>query len=379
VDDVAPEVRERYERVIGVLREARGYRPQPARDNKVVAAWTGLAIVALVEFGFQAAGTDTTGTDTTGGDAAGTGTGSRATATTGTDTTGTDTTGGDTAGTGTGSRATATTGTATSDGSERREADRDAEVAWELARSCGALLRDLHLADGRLRRVSRDGVTGTPQGVLDDYGAVAEALCALHQLTGEGEWLRLAGGLLETAITHFTSGLAGEPAVKIFDTADFAETLVARPSDPTDNASPAGVSTLAAALTTYAALSGGTRYRSAAKQALTTVSGVIAKHPRYAGYAGAVAEAQVSGPYEIAVAASAPDAGNELVAQAWRLAPPGAVVVAGAPDRPGVPLLGGRPLLAGVPTVYVCRGFVCDRPVTDARSLAAQLVGTASR
>ena len=47
----------------------------------------------------------------------------------------------------------------------------------------------VHLVDGRLRRVSRDGVVGEPAGVLEDYGCVAEAFCAVHQLTGDGRWL----------------------------------------------------------------------------------------------------------------------------------------------------------------------------------------------
>jgi uncharacterized protein YyaL (SSP411 family) len=47
--------------------------------------------------------------------------------------------------------------------------------------------------------------------------------------------------------------------------------------------------------------------------------------------------------------------------------------VAGEPDAVGVPLLAGRPLVDGRATAYVCRGFVCDRPVTDAADLAAQL------
>jgi len=49
------------------------------------------------------------------------------------------------------------------------------------------------------------------------------------------------------------------------------------------------------------------------------------------------------------------------------------VIVSGAPDRPGVPLLADRPLLDGSPTEYVCRGFVCDRPVTDPGELVALL------
>ena len=42
---------ERYERVRSRLHEVRGQRPQPARDDKVVTAWNGLAIAALAEGG----------------------------------------------------------------------------------------------------------------------------------------------------------------------------------------------------------------------------------------------------------------------------------------------------------------------------------------
>jgi hypothetical protein len=51
----------------------------------------------------------------------------------------------------------------------------------------------------------------------------------------------------------------------------------------------------------------------------------------------------------------------------------GAVVLAGEPDLVGAPLLAGRPLVAGGPAAYVCRGFVCDRPVTTVEELAAVL------
>jgi uncharacterized protein YyaL (SSP411 family) len=93
------------------------------------------------------------------------------------------------------------------------------------------------------------------------------------------------------------------------------------------------------------------------------------KHPRFAGYSCAVGEALVSGPFEIAIVGEDTD----LLDTARRLAPPGAVIVAGEANRPGVPLLRGRRLLDGLPTGYVCRGFVCDRPVTSAADLAAQL------
>jgi uncharacterized protein len=49
------------------------------------------------------------------------------------------------------------------------------------------------------------------------------------------------------------------------------------------------------------------------------------------------------------------------------------VIVAGRPDHPGVPLLADRPFIEGASAAYVCRGFVCDRPVTTPADLIARL------
>jgi len=51
-------------------------------------------------------------------------------------------------------------------------------------------------------------------------------------------------------------------------------------------------------------------------------------------------------------------------------------VVAGPPleeGRAAVPLLEGRGLVAGKAAAYVCRGLVCERPVTTADDLLAAL------
>jgi uncharacterized protein YyaL (SSP411 family) len=294
IDAADPALVRRWQEVRRKLLAARARRSQPARDDKVVAAWNGLAITALVQY-------------------------------------------------------------------ERvfRVQTPARETAEQLAR---------HIAGGRLRRVSRHAAIGEPAGVLEDYGCLAEAFCAVHQLTGEGRWLELAGGLLDTALAHFAAGDGG-----FHDTADDAEQLVARPADPTDNATPSGLSAVAAALTTYSALTGEVRYREAAERALATVAPLAVRHARFCGYACTTGEALLSGPYEIAIAG--PDI--ELLQTAVRLAPPGAVIVAGPPDQPGVPLLAGRPMIDGRPSAYLCRGFVCDRPVTSATELAGQLAAFA--
>ncbi|MFY9336591.1 MAG: hypothetical protein WAO90_11420, partial [Mycobacterium sp.] len=83
----------------------------------------------------------------------------------------------------------------------------------------------------------------------------------------------------------------------------------------------------------------------------------------------AVAEAAVRGPLQVAVATA--DANSELLAAARRMAPGGTVVVGGTVDSS--PLLAGRDRVRGADAAYVCRGRVCDLPVTDVAELAEML------
>jgi uncharacterized protein YyaL (SSP411 family) len=58
---------------------------------------------------------------------------------------------------------------------------------------------------------------------------------------------------------------------------------------------------------------------------------------------------------------------------------PARVVAASAPgSASAVPLLLDRPLVKGRPTAYVCRGFACQAPVTDADALREQLAERAA-
>ena len=244
------------------------------------------------------------------------------------------------------------------------------EPAWlDAAQQAANLLIRLHLRDGRVCRSSRDGVAGTAAGVLEDYGCLAEGLLALHQATGSGQWLDHACSLLDTALDQFADS---EHPGMFHDTAADAETLVRRPSDPTDNASPSGASAVASALLAASALAGpdhAARYRRAAEQALGRVGLLAQRAPRFAGHWLAAAEAQAHGPLQVAVAGVT----GELVAAARRYTPGGAVVVAGEPEATGVPLLAGRPLVGEAPAAYVCRGLVCVRPVTTAGELVDAL------
>jgi hypothetical protein len=123
---------------------------------------------------------------------------------------------------------------------------------------------------------------------------------------------------------------------------------------------------------TFGALTGSTAHLEAGRRAVEASGEVAVRDPRFAGWTLAVAEALAAGPLEVAVVGT-DEAAAELVSVARASTSPGLVLSAGPADSPGLPLLQGRPLVAGASAAYVCRGFVCDVPVTDVAGLEARL------
>jgi uncharacterized protein YyaL (SSP411 family) len=239
----------------------------------------------------------------------------------------------------------------------------------DAAAECAAALLELHIVDGRLRRASLGGRVGDSAAILEDYATLAAGLLTLHQVTGEARWLDAATGLLDTALDHFADA---ERPGRWFDTADDAEALLVRPADPLDGATPSGASSIADALLTAAHLVAAPRadrYATAAGEALSAATPVLAKLPRSGGNWLVVAEAAVRGPIQIAVATGS--SGSALLSAARQLAPGGAVVIGGVVNSSE--LLFNRDRVDGADAAYVCRGRVCDLPVTTTEGLAAAL------
>ncbi|OBI25665.1 thioredoxin domain-containing protein [Mycobacterium sp. E2238] len=245
----------------------------------------------------------------------------------------------------------------------------DAPELVGAASDCARALLDSHLVDGRLRRASLGGVVGGSAAILEDHAMLAIGLLTLYQLDADADWLTAATDLLDTALRHFADP---QRPGRWFDTADDAERLMLRPADPLDGATPSGASSITEALLTAAHLVDGDRaerYLRAAADSLNTQSVLLERAPRSAGHWLAVAEAAVRGPLQIAVACE--PSRSALLADARRLAPGGAIVVGGEKDSSA--LLAGRDRVAGADAAYVCRGRVCDLPVTTAEDLARAL------
>ena len=224
--------------------------------------------------------------------------------------------------------------------------------------------------DGRLRRTSRHGVVGPSEGSAEDYALLALAFLRLAEVTADPRQAERARLLIDVLTARFSAPDGG-----FFDTSDDAETLISRPKDPTDNASPSGLSAAVHALTRLATYDADGDHVQRAQAAARSAGKLITAAPRFAGWllADAVTRA-TRAAVEVAVVGDPDDQQVRRMSRLARsLAPAGSVIIAGSPDTAGIPLLADRTMIDDLPTAYVCRGFVCRLPVTAEDALAAQL------
>jgi uncharacterized protein YyaL (SSP411 family) len=255
-----------------------------------------------------------------------------------------------------------------------------------MALANGAFLaREMVDGDGRvLRSWTRSTSTGMTRargvgGFLEDHAAVALGFIGLYQLTFDRVWLDRAQAIAGAIERHFWD----EAAQAFFDTADDAESLITRPREVTDNAVPSGTSLTVDLLLQLADLTDDAARRSRAEWVLTTLAEPMARHGAAFGNLLGAADRAIHGATQVALIGDLGDpAFDALDAAVGRAYVPDLALAAGRGDGvadhaaahgAGVVLLNGRPAIDGRPTAYVCHGFVCDRPVTDADALASQL------
>jgi uncharacterized protein YyaL (SSP411 family) len=307
------EVRARLAASRSRLLERRAMRPQPARDDKVLAAWNGLAIGALADT----------------------------------------------------SRALGASG----DPALEATAAGYREAARTVA---DAVLRGLLGADGRLRRSWKDG-RGSADGVLEDHANLGEGLLTLYEATGEERWYTAAVGLAETILARFADPAGGffdtaddgeALIVRPKGTQDnatpsggamattFLLRLGALAGDPRYRAAAdRALATMSPYLATYPT---------------AFAQWLCALELAHAG----ITEVAIVGDDTL-------EETRRLVAVADRGYHPFRVLaVSASPKESVVPLLMDRFALHGRATAFVCRDFACRQPVHEPEALDALLVGS---
>jgi hypothetical protein len=241
-------------------------------------------------------------------------------------------------------------------------------------RAAGVILGGLLSADGRLGRSWKDG-RATGQGVLEDYANLAEGLLALYGATFDERWFTSArslvdailerfsdpdGGFFDTATDHErlvtrpkdvqdNATPSGGAVATIVLLRLAAYTGEGRYRDAAERA-----------LATVTAFTG--RYPTAFAMWLQAIDLALARVAEIA-IVGDPLHPGTRALLEVAAGGYAP---NRVVA-----------LLSSESASTSVALLEDRALLGGRPTAYVCRGFACRLPVTDPDALRDQLAEAA--
>jgi uncharacterized protein YyaL (SSP411 family) len=301
-----PDERERFDRIRGVLLTAREGRVRPARDDKVVAAWNGMAIGALAEAGVLFDRADFLA-------------------------------------------------------AAKEAAELLVSVHYRAPKKSSPVV-----GTARILRTSRDGTTGASAGLLEDYACVAAGLLKLSGVTGEDRWTIVAGELLDTVVTAFADGKGGfyntaeDGERLIFRPADPTDNAT-----PSGTFAAADALLSYAALTGEERYRGAAAAALAvlppiaAKYPRAGGMGLAVAEALLSG----PAEIAVVGPDDDPRTA-------DLLRAALHVAPPGAVLALGrGSGDSAIPLLANRPLVSDAPAAYVCRNFTCQAPVTSPSAL----------
>lgn len=229
-------------------------------------------------------------------------------------------------------------------------------------RSAEFLLREMMVDDYRLLRTHKQGQSKL-NGYLEDYANLIDGLLELYQTTFDERWFIAAQGLAERVLAHFTAEDGG-----FFDTSDDHEDLIVRPRNVQDNATPAGNSMIARQFVRLAAYTGDSRYDAAARAILRLLTEALKQVPQAFGEALSAVDMLVAGQQEVALVGDptqkATQALLDVVRKPYRPNVIAALVTDGVEDEHRIPLLSYRTMREEQPTVYVCRNFACQMPVT---------------
>jgi uncharacterized protein YyaL (SSP411 family) len=240
------------------------------------------------------------------------------------------------------------------------------------------LLRELRQENGRLlrtwkRRPERAEGAGEARlnGYLEDYSYLIEGLLELYQTTFDPRWFVAAQELAETMLKRFSDSQG-----TLYDTSDDHESLITRPRDLQDNATPSGNAMAVTALLKLAGFTNDLRTLDFAYQALAQMQPMMSQYPLGFGQWLQALAYLLSKPREIAIVGD-PEAADtqaflRVVRDGYR---PFQVVALGAPEAqpPTVPLLQDRGLVDGRAAAHVCRDSACQAPSAKPEELRAQL------
>jgi hypothetical protein len=232
----------------------------------------------------------------------------------------------------------------------------------QIAQKAARFLLSELTKDGKLLRSWRNG-RAQNTGFLEDHAGLILGLLALYQADFDPGWFQAA----LTYAGMLNSGFA-DPDGGFFDTHASQETILLRPKDIQDNATPSGNALAAMAFARLAELMGDDSWTKPIIPLLGNLQEMMARYPNaFACWLqslnfllGPIQQIALIWP----VNSPSPNQFLALLSKTYNPFTVQAAAFIPLPD--GVPpLLKDRPAVDGRPTIYLCENFTCKSPITN--------------
>ncbi len=232
-------------------------------------------------------------------------------------------------------------------------------------RSANFILSNSYIS-GKLHRSWRDGKM-TDEVFLEDYASLIIGLLELYQTDFDNRWFIAAVKLADDMLMSFEDSSGG-----FFDAPNSAETLLVRPKDLQDNATPSGNALACEALLKLSAFADKSQYRDAAEKGLRLVTDLALRYPMGFACWLSAADFALDNGKQIAVVFDAMNKDAQEIIQFIQMEyRPNTIIAASTypPLKSAPTLLMDRPLKENKPTIYICEHFICKQPVNSIQEL----------
>ncbi len=216
-------------------------------------------------------------------------------------------------------------------------------------------------AEGLFRNY-KDGKASIP-AFLDDYAFLAEAYCALYEVSFDKMWLDRSMKLVTMAYTHFYDHKSGF----FYYTSNQSDSLIARKFELIDNVLPSSNAVMAEVLYRLGTYFENEKYLETSQAMLQTLQGRIKQGSPYFGKWSHILSYAVFPPFEVAIM------GSRARQKAQQIQQSGVsrVIFLGG-EQENLPLLKDK-LPEGKTMIYVCRNKTCQQPVEQVKEAVKQI------
>jgi uncharacterized protein YyaL (SSP411 family) len=235
------------------------------------------------------------------------------------------------------------------------------------ARQAIEFIRRTSWRDGRLMATYKDGRAHL-NAYLDDYAFLLDALLEIVQGEFRAEDLEWARGLADVLLAHFEDARAGG----FYFVSDDHETLIHRPKQGHDGATPSGNGIAAFALQRLGHLTGDSRYLDAARRTLELFHLVLERQPGACVSLATALEEHLVPPQVVILRGAA----GEL--EGWqrrldRIYRPATLTISLTSGTRALPAMLDKPPPPSGVQAWVCRGASCLPPVNALGELERSL------